>query len=289
MLKVMCNGKPVELKKFTIEVPTRCPSCGELLVNNEIQIHCVNEYCDARIFQRIMNFIKVTKIDGFGEALVEKLWALGKLRSISDIFLLKQEDIANIEGWGERSAGNILTNLALLRYSLDPVTFLASMGIPSLSTSTAEDLWKKYGSIPKIMSATVEDISTMDGYSNISAKKIVKGLEIYWQQIHGVLKHITLQESKSAGGKLAGQSFCFTGEMSQPRSFFQNLVTKHGGKNDSTVTKTTTYLVCNENKGSSKSRKAEQYGVKIINEQQFMGLIEESVPKKLTLNSLFEE
>ena len=116
-------------------------------------------------------------------------------------------------------------------------------------------------------------------------------LKAYDAQISEVLKHVELQ-SQTVGGKLSGMSFCFTGEMSQPRSFFQGLVTKHGGKNDSGVTKTTTYLVCNENKGSSKSKKAEQYGSKTINEQAFMSLVGEIVIQskpKIKTNSLFEE
>jgi len=273
-----------------IEIPTRCPCCNEILVNDDTRLMCVNDICDAKNFQRIMNFIKITKIEGFGGALAEKLYDIGKLRSISDIFSLKQEDIAGIEGWGERSARNILANLALLRHSLDPITFLASMGIPTLSTSTAEDLWAKYGSINKILGATIEDICTIKGYSTVSATKIVQGLRFWAPQIQAILGQIELQ-IVSSGGRLAGKSFCFTGEMSQPRSFFQGLVTKHGGKNDPTVTKTTTYLVCNENKGSSKSRKAEQCGVKIINEQQFLDLLGETTPKKpkLVTVSMFEE
>jgi DNA ligase (NAD+) len=251
---------------------------------------CVNDVCDAKNLQRIMNFIKTTKIDGFGEALAEKLFDSGKLRSITDIFKLKSEDIAGIEGWGEKSAGTILANINLLRHSLDPVTFLASMGIPSLSTSTAEDLWTKYGDINKILQATVEDICTVKGYSTVSASKIVEGLGYWKEQMLEVLKHIELQMATKVGGKLSGQSFCFTGEMSQSRSFYQGLVTKCGGKNDSTVTKTTTCLVCNENMGSSKSRKAEQYGVKIINEWQFMTMVGEPIPKKtkIVTQSLFE-
>lgn len=291
MPEITCIGKLVKLKKSQIEIPTRCPCCNEILVNDGIRLMCVNDICDAKNFQRIVNFIKTTKIDGFGEALAEKLFDLGKLRSISDIFTLKKEDIAEIEGWGERSAGTILANLTLLRHSLDPTTFLASMGIPSISTSTAEDLWTKYSSVDKILEATVEDICTIKGYSTISATKIVQGLKFWTPQIRAVLGQIKLRVASSSGGKLANQSFCFTGEMSQPRSFFQGLVTKHGGKNDSTVTKITTYLVCNENKGSSKSRKAEQYGVKIINESQFMGLIGEIISQKpkLVTKSLFDD
>jgi DNA ligase (NAD+) len=273
-----------------IDIPTRCPCCNELLVNDNIKLMCVNDLCDAKNFQRIMNFIKTTKIDGFGEALAEKLWDLGQLRSIADMFRLKQETIAEIEGWGEKSATTILTNIDSLRSAIDPVIFLASMGVPSLSISTAEDLWAKYDSIKGVLEASVEDICTLKGYSTVSATKIVQGLNFFRSQIEEVLEFINFQKPKT-GGKLSGLSFCFTGEMTNSRSFYQGLVTKHRGKNDSTVTKTTTYLVCNENKGSSKSRKAEQYGVKIINEQQFLDMVGESILKKpkIVTQSLFGE
>lgn len=279
----------LEHQNKPLEIPTRCPCCNEILVNDDIRLMCVNDFCDAKNFQRIVNFIKTTKIDGFGEALAEKLFDAGKLRLLSDFFKLKAEDISGIEGWGEKSASTILANVGGLR-SMDPATFLASMGIPSLSTSTAEDLWAKYGDIEKILQATVEDICTIKGYQEVSATKIVEGLKFWAPQIKNILEHVELKMS-SGGGKLTGQSFCFTGEMSQPRSFFQGLVTKHGGKSDSTVTKTTTYLVCNENKGSSKSKKAEQYGVKIINEQQFLDIAGEIIPQKpkLVTKSLFDE
>ncbi|MBE3086495.1 MAG: NAD-dependent DNA ligase LigA [Bacteroidetes bacterium] len=281
----------IEHKNNPIEIPTRCPCCGDLLTNDGIRLMCVNDLCDAKNFQRILNFIKTTKIDEFGEALAEKLWDSEQLRGIADVLRLKQETIAGIEGWGEKSADTIMTNVNSLRNAIDPVTFLASMGVPSLSISTAEDLWARYGSIKGVLEATVEDICTIKGYSTVSATKIVQGLKFFRTQIEEVLGLVNLQETKSAGGRLSGQSFCFTGEMTNSRSFYQGLVTKQGGKNDSTVTKTTTYLVCNENKGSSKSRKAEQYGVKIINEQQFMDMAGESIPKKtkVVTQSLFEE
>jgi DNA ligase (NAD+) len=282
----------LEHKNVPIELPTKCPACGEPLVNDEIRLMCVNDVCPAKSFQRILHFIKTTKIDSFGEALAEKLFNTGKLLFLDDIFKLKKEDISSIEGWGDKSADTIIGNINNLR-KMHPAIFLTSLGIPSLSTSTAEDLWKKYGSIQAVRSATVKDICTIKGYSDISAGKIVEGLKKFDPQIDLLLKHIELQEASSTGGRLSGMSFCFTGAMDQPRAFYQAIATKHGGKNDSTVTKTTTYLVCNENKGSSKSRKAEQYGCKIITADQFIELAEdvpetENKPKIIT-PSLFED
>ena len=272
-----------------INIPTECLCCGSPLINNDIQLFCANDTCSVKELQRILHFIKTVKIDGFGEALAEELFVGLKLRSTADIFKLKPEDISNIEGWGEKSAQTIIGNINGVR-KMNPALFLSALGIPSFSTSTAEDLWKKYGSIEKIRTASVEDICTIKGYSDISANKIVEGLKKFDAQLSELLKFVELQDM-ATGGKLTGQAFCFTGEMTNSRSFYQALVTKYGGKNESTVTKTTTYLVCNENKGSSKSKKAEQYGCKIIDEKTFMDLIGETIIQKpkLKLTSLFEE
>ena len=278
----------IEHKNTPIAIPVKCPACKSVLDNNEIQLFCNNDSCPAKNFQRIMNFIKAAKIDNFGEALVERFYDMGKIRSIADIFTLKKEDISGLEGWGEKSADTIISNINS-RKKMDPAIFLASMGIPTLSDKTAEDLIKKFGTLDRTRTATVKEISTIKGYSTVSANSIVSGLKSFEKQITEVLKHIEFQIQ--AGGKLLGKSFCFTGEMTKPRSFYQSLVTKHGGKNDSSVTKTTSYLVCNEDKGSSKSRKAEQYGISIITEQLFMELVGETLPNKpkLVPNSLFDE
>lgn len=276
----------IDHKNIPIDIPDKCPVCNGNVVNDGVKLFCVNESCIAKHFQRILNFIKTLKIDGFGDALAEKLFDLGKLKYLADVFDLKNEDIAEIDGWGEKSAQTIISNINNLKQSIDPIIFLASMGIPTLSISTAEDLWGKYGSIDKILEATVDDICTMKGYSQISATKIVSGLSEWAPQILRVLSYVKLKDKTQ--GKLSGMSFCFTGEMSNPRPFFQNIVSKHGGKNDSSVTKNTTYLVCNENKGSSKYKKAEQYNTKIINENQFMKMVGESLPKKLITQPMFE-
>ena len=272
-----------------VESPTICPCCGSTLTNNEIQLFCENPTCPAKELQRILYFIKTTKIDEFGESLAEKLFTEGKLRSLVDIFTLKKEDIAGVEGWGSKSADTIIGNITNQRV-MAPEVFLSALGIPTLSTSTAEDLWAKYGDLTKILEATVEDICTMKGYSTISATKIVEGLKECRPLISSLLNHVEF-EGQTKNGKLAGQSFCFTGAMSKSRAFFQDLVKKHGGKNLSSVTKDLTYLVCNENKGSSKSQKADKFGVKIINEETFLKLIGEEIKAEIKIisPSLFEE
>ena len=277
----------IEHKNTPIKIPEKCPACGSALENNDVQLFCNNDDCKAKNFQRIMNFIKAVKIDDFGEALAGILFESGKLKTIADIFILKKEDIAELEGWGGKSADTIISNIAGKR-NIEPALLLAALGIPTLSVKTAEDLIGKFETIHRVRAATVEEISSIKGYSTVSATGIVEGLKKFDGQMQEVLKRVCVKTA-AQGGKLAGKSFCFTGEMSRPRTFFQELVSKNGGKNDSGVTRTTTYLVCNEGRGSSKSRKAEQYGTRIINEQEFKELVgfeEKPVPRP---GSLFTE
>ena len=263
----------LEHKGQPIEIPTHCPSCGEPLENNDIQLFCRNVGCPAKNFFRIMNWIKVTEIDNFGESLLDRLFDdKGIVREIADIYKLTPQDIASIEGWGEHSAEVILDNIEKTRV-MEPERFLTAIGIPGISNKTAEDLIKKFGSMEAVLQAKEPDIVAMRGYSDISAKAIVDGLKGFQEEILNLMKIIKFENQDTEQGKLAGMTFCFTGAMARPRSEYQDMVKVAGGKNLSSVTKDLKYLVCNEDHGSSKSQKAKKYGTKIITEQEFLAMI----------------
>lgn len=271
MPEIICDGKKVSLIKQTVSIPDKCPSCGSKLINDGIRLMCVSDNCPKKRLTRVMNWIAVTECDQFGEALADALNQAGKLNCIADIYNLQKLDISSIDGWGGPSAEKIIENINKTR-TMMPEKFLTAVGIPGISISTSEELLKQYGSVPALFNVTVEDLMTVKGFSNISAGNTVAGLQKYQDEIQALLKIIALGVGVKAEGLLSGKSFCFTGEMSLPRSQFQAVVTKHGGKNSSSVTRDLSFLVCNENKGSSKSVKAEKYGVKIINETEFLGL-----------------
>ena len=287
----------IEHKGSPIEIPINCPSCGSELKNDEIRLMCLSDECPRKNFTRILNWIKVVEIDQFGESLAEELSQQGKLKSIVDLYRLQRSDISSIEGWGDLSAETIVANIGKSK-NISAEKLLTAVGIPGISVSTSEELLKQYGSIPALFNVTVEQLITVKGFSDISASNVVTGLKKYHDEIQMLLQTVSLESvEKKTEGLLAGQNFCFTGEMSQPRTYFQGLVVKHGGKNLSTVTKELTYLVCNENKGSSKSQKAEKYGVKVIDENTFLGMIGESshtvtpdkkIESKVESYSLFE-
>lgn len=276
-----------------IEIPTQCPECGSSLENDGIKLICHNDLCPAKVFSRILNWVKVVTIDGLGESLLEDLFLDETVSSIADLYKLKSHDISHLSGWGVKSASSIIENIKNTQ-TLEPATFLAAVGIPGISHRTAEDLFGRFETLEAILQATVDDISSMRGYSGISATSIVEGLSKYREEIETLAKIINLSGKPSSGGSLAGKSFCFTGAMAKPRTVYQNHVKANGGKALSTVTKDLNYLVCNEDKGSSKTVKAKKFGVKIITEKEFLemaGAIPEEKKEKPTIENvpLFDE
>ena len=261
----------IEHKNVPIEIPTTCPRCKETLINNETQLFCPSDVCPAKTHLRILNWIKVVVIDHFGEALLELLEDRGLVRSIRNIYQISEEDIAVCVG--EKTAKKVMANVDKTR-TVPIDKFLAGIGIVGLSTQTAIDLVENFGSVENILKISVEDLKKVHGYSDISATSIVEGLGKFEEEIRGLMQVVQVEERKIGG--LTGSSFCFTGKMENPRAYYQGLVTAHGGKNDSSVTKNTTYLVCNEDEGSTKTEKAKKQGTKVINEKEFLALVEQN-------------
>lgn len=280
----------IEHKGVPIDLPDACPACGSPVESDGIRLTCSAEECPGKSFHRIMNFIKVAKIDSLGETLVEKLYDIGKLRSIADLYRLRLEDIAGLERWGLKSAQTIIDNINKVR-TLDQVTFLAGMGIPTLSVKTAEELLGQFGTIESLQGATMEQIAGLRGFSDISAEKIVTGLQAFKEQIQETMELVTVTIAEKELGSLSGKSFCFTGTLDKSRTYYQAMVEKNGGKNDKSITKTTSYLVAGENVGQAKTEKAEKYGTEVISQKQFLEMIGDVVEEKPKLKtvSLFED
>lgn len=264
-------SKVIKHVGLDLEIPERCPSCGSTVTNDGTVLRCENDFCPKKNLNRIRNWIKVTKIESLGDSLTDVLNLSGKLNGISDLYRLQRTDISLLEGWGNSSADKIIDNINKTR-QLSPEIFLAGIGIPSISDKTSKELLKNFGSIEELFTKTVEDIKKIKGFSDISATTIVDGLKKYKEEINDLLIYIKLITEVNKG-RLYGLSFCFTGSMAHPRAHYETTVKDLGGDICSSVTKDLSYLVCNENKGSSKSLKAEKYGVKVITEEEFFKLI----------------
>ena len=207
--------------------------------------------------------------------MLRKLFVTGKVKYIADLYSLKVSDLTKFEGVKEVSAKKALGNLfSVTEISL--AKFIAGFNIENIG----ELLVKKvvdagFDTLEKIKSASVQDISSVEGFAEITAKYLLDGIEKVYPQMIDVLKtgRISIQQSLKEG-KLKGLTFCFTGKLNKmTRSEAEDLVLKEGGESKNSVTKDLTYLVTNETTPTAKYLKAKEQDTKIITEEQFLKLI----------------
>ena len=259
-----------------ITIPKVCEVCGTKLINEGTRLYCPNESCPKRDYQRLQRWIWILGVKHFSEKLMlRKLFVTGKVKYIADLYSLKVSDLTKFEGVKEVSAKKALGNLfSVTEISL--AKFIAGFNIENIG----ELLVKKvvdagFDTLEKIKSASVQDISSVEGFAEITAKYLLDGIEKVYPQMIDVLKtgRISIQQSLKEG-KLKGLTFCFTGKLNKmTRSEAEDLVLKEGGESKNSVTKDLTYLVTNETTPTAKYLKAKEQDTKIITEEQFLKLI----------------
>lgn len=253
--------------------PTKCPVCGGATHFEGEHLLCSNDECTGKVYGDFVKFIRILGVDECGEAFLETILENRLVKDVADLYNLKVEDIANLPGYGEQSATVILTNLKA-KSSMRLSVFFASMNIPGCSVATFEALEKMgLNSVDKVLSANVVTLNSAEGIGEKTAKALVSGLDRKRPAIQKLLKYITIEEKKM--GKLRGKSFCFTGEICIRREVAQQLVRDNGGEVKTSVSKGLTYLVqADPSSQSGKSKKALQYGTKIMGEEEFLALVE---------------
>lgn len=256
-------------------VPTECATCNEALTRRGEYLVCANLECRAIIEGRIRRWVGSQDILEWGDRLVAQLVEAKLAREPADLYRLKVEDIAGLERRGTVIAKKVLENLhAKLPLSL-PV-FLASLGMDDFALETAKLLVASgYDTLDKLFAATAEELSGLKGMGAIKAKNVVSGLRARADEVQRLLAAGVVPVSPSAGGALAGKSFCFTGTLPLPRKTYEDLVERHGGAVLSGVTKELSYLVmADPSSASTKAEKARKYGTQCIDADAFMALID---------------
>ena len=216
-------------------------------------------------------------IDTLGEKNVEALVEAGLVNDLADIYRLTKDDLLQLERFAEISAQKLIDAIAAKKQpALE--RFLFGLGIRHVGAQTAIDLAKCFESIEKLSQATINELREVDGVGEIVAESIVA-----WFADEDNVKllekfaslGVTPQFTKKSGS-LAGQSFVITGTLqSMGRDAAAEKIRELGGTFQTAVAKDTTYLVAGGKVGASKLKKAEQYGTKIINEQEFLQIIKE--------------
>lgn len=277
VLKVVKHG--AEEKPF--RMPDQCPVCGRPVHRREGEVayRCVNVSCPARMRESILHFAgrHAMNVDGLGEKIVEQLLDKGLVKDFADLYKLDLETLANLERMGEKSAQNLLDEIAASRKnSLARVIY--AIGIPFVGERTAQLLASHFGSMEKIADASAEELMEVGEVG----PKIADGVREFFSEsanrkLIERLKHagVNMKEERQApkSNKFAGETFVFTGTLAnRTREEAEALVAAHGGKAGNSVSKKTSYVVVGTDPGS-KFDKAKTLGVPTLDEKQFEKLL----------------
>lgn len=262
------------------EMPTHCPVCGEALVRpeGEAVLRCVNALCPAQALEHVIHFVSKTAmdIDGLGEKLAKKLFDLGLIKDVSGIYGLEAEELTPLEGFGEKSADNLIRAIeASKNQPFDRVLF--ALGIRHVGAVTAELIAGKFSGEDLLRGVTVEELVEINGIGEVVARAIVEhfDLEDNRSLVEKLMKlglDFGSVESAPTEGPLSGKKFVITGTLSETRSAFAGRIEEAGGNVTSSVSKNTDYVLAGEEAGS-KLDKANSLGVAVLDEAAFEELI----------------
>ncbi|WP_158962720.1 NAD-dependent DNA ligase LigA [Myroides fluvii] len=268
----------------TVYIAT-CPECDTPLKRNkgEAQHYCPNVYgCPPQISGRIQHFIsrKAMDIEGLGEETVVLLYKNGLVKDYADLYELKKEDVLPLERMAEKSADNLIKGIEASK-AIPFERVLYALGIRFVGETVAKKLAQHYKSIdalavaPMLEMMMVDEIgeriaqSVIDFFSNDINKQIIDRLKAY-----GVQMVLEEKESTVVSDLLKGKTIVVSGVFVQvSRDELKQMIEDHGGKNGSSISSKTDYVVAGDKMGPSKLEKANQLGITILTEDDFLAMI----------------
>lgn len=271
IIKVLRSGDVIpyitDIIKHSINlnIPKTCPECFFPLLKDGVELICCNEECNVKNIKFLEYFTKTLGIESFSKTSLEKL----QIKSIQDLFSLKEENIVSIDGFGKKKAEKIISELKKIIKNVNKSKLLASFGISDLSVKTAEKILEKIDNFEDVFSKDELFFSSIEGIGEKNSKKFVEGL-LKSQSLYNYLISIGLtleEDTKNSFDKSI--SFCFTGTAPIGRKELIKLSNQMGYK--ITDIGGCHYLVCeDENGNSSKLKKAKSKGINIISYDFFM-------------------
>lgn len=280
--------KVLKERRTGIEIPFKmiknCPICNSKLEKKETEANyfCPNPNCDARNIEGLIHFSsrETMNIEGFGESIVEDFYNEGYLKTICDYYTLynHKEDLKELEGFGEKSINNLLQNIEKSKEnSLEKLLF--ALGIRYIGKKTAKILAINYRNIDKLMSAEYEDLVKIQDIGEVIADSVYKFFKeekniktINELKLLGV--NMEYKGNESIDDNFNNKTFVLTGTLSKlTRDEASVEIENRGGKVTSSVTKKTDYVIVGENPGS-KYQKAKDLNINILNEEEFLNMLE---------------
>ncbi|MBQ2838420.1 MAG: NAD-dependent DNA ligase LigA [Muribaculaceae bacterium] len=265
---------------------THCPACGTELqrVEGEAAWVCPNKYaCEPQVIGRVEHFVgrRMMNIDGIGEETAELMFNQGLIKNIADLYDLKHEQLVVLDRFANRSANRILEGLEASK-SVPFERVLFALSIPYVGETTAKKIARTVGDIDRLMAMTADELTQIEDVGARIAESIIEYFAVEEnRQIVERLRTTGLQfaiaedVTEGRSDKLQGKSIVISGTFTHhSRDEYKALIEKHGGKNVGSISKKTDYVLAGENMGPAKLEKANTLGIKIINEDEFLEMIE---------------
>jgi DNA ligase (NAD+) len=266
--------------ELALPVPAACPECGSEVVRitGEVAIRCLGLSCPAQIRESIIHFASrhAMDIEGLGEKYIEQLLSLRLVRNVSDIYCLTKDDFMRFERMGDKLAENLLSAIAASR-ECELGRFIFALGIRHVGEHTAKLLAAAFGSIEGLAKASEEELL---GIREVGPQVAGSIRTIFHNAENiAVIEHLLAAgvrpstAEKRVGGRFTGKTFVFTGSLERfGRDEARRMVEGEGGHAAGSVSKKTDYVVAGSEAGS-KLEKAQQLGVRVLTEDEFLQML----------------
>lgn len=263
------------------ELPDRCPVCESPIERDGPLAFCTGGIaCPAQLRRAIQHYASRSGLDieGLGEKAVDQLIDAGLVEALPDLYTLSASELTALDGWGKKSADNLLS---ALEASKEPplADFLSALGVPGVGETTAGDLARHFGTLDAVISASKDDLQSVDGIGPNTAAELKEFFES--ERNRDVIdslreRGVDPKPAETAGKTLEGLTFVFTGSLEgMTRDQARELIERHGGSATSSVSGNTDYLVVGNDPGRSKREAADEHGVPTLDQSEFESLLSE--------------
>lgn len=272
------DGNEIEFK-----FPDKCPVCSEPTVRleGEAAVKCINISCPAQIRRGIIHFASrdAMNIEGLGESIVGLLLDNNIIKDIADLYYIKKEDVINLERMGEKSAENLIKAIGKSKQN-ELYRLINGLGIKYIGVKGAKVLAKNFDSLDEIINADAVQLTNLEEFGDIMANSVVEFFKeeknmtvINKLKEAGVNTESIKNKDESIVNIFEGMKIVLTGTLpTLKRNDAKEMIEARGGKATSSVSKSTTFVLAGEEAGS-KLTKANELGVKVIDEAKFLDIL----------------
>lgn len=237
---------------------SECPSCYSELTDSGVHIKCINPSCPEINIQKILFWVKESSVENISEATIRKLFELGLVKSISDLYSLKAESL-DIPGFAEKKTANFISEISKSR-RMTASAFISKLGIPLVQSKT----------LAKLSIRSIDDFISFNDETYVVGRNIIEWKNDsanmnYFNEILSAIEIVSTEEKETIG------KICATGKGPLPRNELAKIINDAGYEFSDTVTKDLSILLCDDvNSSSSKIAKAKKLGIKIMTYDDFL-------------------